>query len=149
MLPLRAMSGSVILFHLGAVLMSMASLTTEGHVMSVVHAAANRDLCCCQGQCLSPWSYRSWGPCRCSCPVLSPKGIWMSAICAATRNHVDGHSPCCHKGHVWDHGPTAVGGHVDVCGPCGCPWPVLLLRVMMVSMVCNAIRDHAEVCGMC
>lgn len=38
-----------VLFQMGAVLMSMTPVTTEGHVMSLVHAAtANCDLCCCQ-----------------------------------------------------------------------------------------------------
>lgn len=54
-----------VLFQLGAVLMFMSCVTTEGSVMSVVHTAATCDLCCCQ----SPWA------------------MLMFMSCVATKGH--------------------------------------------------------------
>lgn len=73
------------------------------------------------------------------------RSFWMSVICVASWSHIAVHSSTVAGG----------GGHVDVNGlcshlkPCWCPWPVRLLRALMVSVVRTAIRDNTEVCGVC
>lgn len=65
-LPLRAMSGSIALLQPGSILMSMASVTTEGFADD--HGLS----------------------------VLQPKPLLMSVDCAATKNHVYGRGLGCY-----------------------------------------------------
>lgn len=69
-LPLRAMSGSVVLLQPESVLMTMAHATTKGHV-------GVRGLLC------SLW------PCWCSRALLQSEAMLMRVACAATWGHVD------------------------------------------------------------
>lgn len=93
------MPGSTVLLKLGSLLISVASIATEGYLgvqMSVVCAATEGhvdifDLSYCQGVGWYPWT------------VQWQRAMLMSMVCTATgdhvdtRDHVDVHGLCYHE----------------------------------------------------
>lgn len=122
---------------LWSMLVSMACAAIRGHVK--VHGQ------CCHYQ--RPWWYLF--------SAIPLKAMWMlmvcttasnplvSVLCITARGQVDIHGLCCHIKSCW------------------CPWPLLppeaiLMflactpnkgRTMLMSIVCTATLEHAEICG--
>lgn len=57
-------------------------------------------LCSCQGPCLNPWSYHSWGLCRHLCPVLPWEAIQMPVVWGPTWSHVDFQEEYCFRDNM-------------------------------------------------
>lgn len=83
-------------------------LPPETMVISLVYLTAGGKMDICGLGCCPMLYWYLWS-------MLPPKA--MSIVCG----------PCYHQ------------------RPCGCPWSVLPLEIMLVSMVCAATKDHVDI----